>query len=74
MDPYRQSWIDLLRAERERRLQARLGAAGGDPRDWLLAKLDEMHERMAAAPDYLPPPAAVAAAECLLLDRLGSRG
>lgn len=54
-------WLALLDAERERR---KLAAAGGDPREWLIAKLDEMGERMRASPDYQPPsPEEFAAAE-----------
>jgi hypothetical protein len=55
-------WLALLGAERERRQAAKLTAAGGDPREWLIAKLDEMAERLAAASDYAPPRPAEAAA------------
>ena len=48
-------WMASLAAERERRQMAKLTAAGGDPREWLITKLDEMGERMRASPDYQPP-------------------
>ena len=44
-----------LATERERRQKAKFAAAGGDPRDWLIARLTEMASRLAAAPDYVPP-------------------
>jgi hypothetical protein len=53
-----------LAAERDRRQKAKLAAAGGDPREWLIAKLDEMAARLQEAADYAPPtPAEAAAAE-----------
>ena len=55
-------WMASLIAEHNRRQAAKLSAAGGDPRDWLIAKLDQMGERMRAAPGYQPPPPAEAAA------------
>jgi hypothetical protein len=50
-----QRWMASLATERERRQMAKLTAAGGDPGEWLIAKLDEMGERITAAPDYVPP-------------------
>jgi hypothetical protein len=48
-------WMASLATERERRQMAKLTAAGGDPGEWLIAKLDEMGERITAAPDCVPP-------------------
>jgi len=51
----RAQWLAEIDAEIERRRQAVVEAAGGDPRQQLLAKLTEMGERLRAAPDYRPP-------------------
>ena len=51
-------YADFMRrldAEIERRHAAAIEAAGGDPVESLLAKLDEMAERMRAAPDWREP-------------------
>jgi hypothetical protein len=56
-DPPRRSraqWLADLDAEIERRRRAVVEAAGGDPRQQLLAKLTEMSARLRAAPDYRP--------------------
>jgi hypothetical protein len=47
---------EALAAEQARR-QARLGAESGDPRERLLAELDQMAERMRAAPGWVEPTA-----------------
>ena len=51
----RAQWLAEIDAEIERRREGRLEAAGGDPRQQLLLKLDEMGARLRAAPDYRPP-------------------
>jgi hypothetical protein len=49
------AWLDAMAAEIERRQAAKLEAADGDPRAWLTAKLEEMSQRMRAAPDWVEP-------------------
>jgi hypothetical protein len=51
----RSGWLQGVKEEIERRRQVRLEAVGGDPRQQLLLKLDEMGARLRAAPDYRPP-------------------
>jgi hypothetical protein len=46
-------FLDALDAEIERRRQAAIVAAGGDPREALIRMLDAMGERLRAAPDYV---------------------
>jgi hypothetical protein len=54
-DALRQEWLAKIEAEIERRKAAKFEAAGGDPRAWLTAKLEEMGQRMRAAPDWVEP-------------------
>jgi hypothetical protein len=52
----RQQWLAEIDAEIERR-QATIDAAGGDPREQLLAVLEQMGQRMRAARDWIEPSA-----------------
>jgi hypothetical protein len=51
----RQRWLDLLQGEIARRRATAFEAAGGDPREELLATLDQMAARLRAAPDWVEP-------------------
>jgi hypothetical protein len=51
----RSAWLQGVEQEIERRRQAVVEAAGGDPRQQLLLELAEMGARLRAAPDYRPP-------------------
>jgi hypothetical protein len=51
----RSAWLQDVEEEIERRREAMLEAAGGDPRQQLLLKLAEMGARLRAAPDYHTP-------------------
>ena len=51
----RTRWITLLEAEIARRHAETLEAAGGDPRQQLLAVLEQMGQRLRAAPDWVEP-------------------
>ena len=51
----RSAWLADLDAEIERRRATALEAAGGDPREQLLAVLEQMGQRMRAAPDWVEP-------------------
>jgi hypothetical protein len=51
----RTRWIALLEAEIARRHSETLEAAGGDPREQLLAVLEQMGQRMRAARDWIEP-------------------
>ena len=53
----RTRWITLLEAEIARRHAETLEAAGGDPREQLLAVLEQMGQRMRAARDWIEPSA-----------------
>ena len=49
------AFLRLLEGEIERRRAAAFAAAGGDPLEALLAKFDEMAERLRAAPEWCEP-------------------
>lgn len=49
----RSAWLQGVENEIERRRQATIEAAGGDPRQQLLLTLAAMGERMRAAPDFV---------------------
>jgi len=51
----RAQWLAEIDAEIERRRAAALEAAGGDPREPLLAVLEQMGQRLRAAPDWVEP-------------------
>jgi hypothetical protein len=75
----RAQWLAEIDAEIERRREATIGAAGGDPRQQLSLKLDEIGARLRAAPDYRPPTPeenaqAMAEIETLLRERYGRHG
>ena len=53
----RQQWLAEIDAEIERRRAASLEAAGCDPREQLLAVLEQKGQRMRAARDWIEPSA-----------------
>jgi hypothetical protein len=55
MQSARERWFERLHAERERRRDSEFLVDGRDPREVLLAELDEMGQRMRAHPHYEPP-------------------
>ena len=54
-DALRQEWLAKIEAEIKRRQAAKFEAAGDDPRASLTAKLEEISQRMRAAPDWVEP-------------------
>jgi hypothetical protein len=55
MKSARDRWFEQLSAEREQRLNANPMIDGRDPRAALLAKLEEMGERLRADPNWREP-------------------
>jgi hypothetical protein len=58
----RRRWLEILHSELMRRDQEDGGARHEQALADIFAKLDDMHERLAMAPDYVPPTPAEAAA------------